>query len=79
MFDKKKFLISSISITLLIFTIFHNVENVIQTRRFLSEDETFNEQTEEKNEEEHRSVKRTYSPTEIDFWICLLIAASLNI
>lgn len=43
MFDKKKFLISSISITLLIFAAFHNVENVIQKRRFLSEIETSND------------------------------------
>ncbi|CAD8055141.1 unnamed protein product [Paramecium sonneborni] len=75
MFDKKKFLISSISITLLIFTVFHNVENVIQKRRFLSEDdESLNEKHEQ---EEHKNVRKTYSPAEIDFWICLLIAATL--
>ncbi|CAK66596.1 unnamed protein product (macronuclear) [Paramecium tetraurelia] len=77
MFDKKKFLISSISITLLIFTIFHNVENVIQKRRFLSEDEASNDQPEEKSEDEHKNIKRTYSPSEIEFWICLFIAATL--
>lgn len=39
MFDKKKFLISSISITLLLFSVFHNVENAIQRTRLLQEDE----------------------------------------
>ncbi|CAK56193.1 unnamed protein product (macronuclear) [Paramecium tetraurelia] len=77
MFDKNKFLISSISITLLIFVVFHNVENLIQSRRFLQEDETINNQTEQQHQEEHRSARRTYTPMEIDFWICLLIAATL--
>ncbi|CAD8137953.1 unnamed protein product [Paramecium octaurelia] len=77
MFDKNKFLISSISITLLIFVVFHNVENLIQNRRFLQEDETINNQTDQQHQEEHRNARRTYNPMEIDFWICLLIAATL--
>ncbi|CAD8150082.1 unnamed protein product [Paramecium pentaurelia] len=77
MFDKQKFFISSISITLLIFVVFHNVENIIQYRRFLSQDEISKDQIEQQNQDQHRKVRRTFSPGEIDFWICLLIAAIL--
>lgn len=48
MFDKKKFLISSISITLLLFCLFHNVENVIHRTRFLQEESEESHETENK-------------------------------